>query len=108
MLERLARVQEFGDCLHPLNLILVGGMLLTVGNILLRQFGSPFGGTAEMIGYVARLDRGPELLQRRKAHVARVQPLTSRRDSSHPELHLVLIGTVISGWPHGRSSCARA
>jgi len=68
-----AGYNKFGDWLGILsNIILVGGMLLTVGNILLRQFGSPFGGTAEVIGYAAATLTALALIysQKKKAHVA--------------------------------------
>lgn len=64
---------KFGDWLGILsNCILIGAMLLTVGNIIVRQFGSPFGGTAEVVGYCSACLTALALVysQKRKAHIA--------------------------------------
>lgn len=101
MLDKIsAGYNKFGDWLGILStIILVGGMLLTVGNIVLRQFGSPFGGTAEVIGYTSATLTALALIysQKKKAHVA-VDVLASRF-AKRPRAILngiwYLIGTVV-------------
>lgn len=64
---------KFGDWLGVLsNCILVGAMLLTVGNIIIRQIASPFGGTAEVVGWCSATLTALALVysQKRKAHIA--------------------------------------
>ena len=47
---------RFGDWLGVIaGILLVGLMTLIVVNIILRQVASPFGGTAECVGYLSAL-----------------------------------------------------
>jgi len=64
---------KFGGWLGVLsNIILVGAMLLTVINVLLRRFGTPFAGTSEVVGFSSATLTGLALVysQKRKAHIA--------------------------------------
>lgn len=97
---------KFGDWLGVLsNCILVGAMLLTVGNIIVRQFGSPFGGTAEVVGYCSATLTALALVysQKRKSHIA-IDILSShfnKRARAWVQGVGFLIGTVIfvmSAW----------
>ena len=53
-------------------ILLVGLMTLIVVNIILRQVASPFGGTAELVGYISALIAGFSLMysQKKKSHIA--------------------------------------
>jgi TRAP-type C4-dicarboxylate transport system permease small subunit len=64
---------RFGDWLGVIaGILLVSMMLLIVVNIILRKVASPFGGTAEMVGYISAMCAGFSLLysQKKKAHIA--------------------------------------
>lgn len=66
-------VNRFGDWMGVIaGILLVGLMTLIVANIILRQVASPFGGMAEVVGYVSALCGGFSLLysQKKKAHIA--------------------------------------
>lgn len=91
---------KFGGWLGVLsNAILIGAMLLTVGNIILRRFTSPFGGTAEVVGYCSATLTGLALVysQKRKAHIA-IDIITgyfNRRVRAVVQAIGFLLGTVI-------------
>lgn len=103
MLDKIrAGYDKFGDVLGLLsNIILVAATLLTVINIILRQFGVPFGGTAEVIGYAAAMLTAMALVysQKKKAHIA-IDVLTMHF-AKRPRALLTglwfLVGTVIFG-----------
>lgn len=59
--------------------LLVGLMLLVVANVIARQVASPFGGTAELVGYLSALVAAFALpySQKKKAHIA-IDILTQR------------------------------
>lgn len=73
-MDRVVRAaNRFGNWLGVIaGILLVGLMTLIVVNIVLRQVASPFGGTAELVGYLSALCAGFSLLysQKRKSHIA--------------------------------------
>ncbi len=59
---------KFGGWLGVLsNIILVGAMLLTVINVLLRRFGTPFAGTSKVVGFSSATLTGLALVYSRSA-----------------------------------------
>jgi TRAP-type C4-dicarboxylate transport system permease small subunit len=66
-------VNRFGDWLGVIaGILLVAIMTLIVVNIVLRQVASPYGGTAEVVGYLTAMCAGFSLLysQKKRAHIA--------------------------------------
>lgn len=107
MLDKIsAGYTKFGDWLGILsNIILVGAMLLTVVNIILRQVASPFGATPEVVGYCSAVLTAFALIysQKKKAHIA--IDVLAMRFSKRPRAILngiwYLIGAVLfsmAGW----------
>lgn len=104
MLTKLrAGYDKFGDWLGILsNSILIGAMLLTVVNVILRKvFKHPFGGTAEVVGYCSAVLTALALVysQKRKAHIA-IDVLSThfnRRVRSIIQGIGLLIGSVVFG-----------
>lgn len=70
----LARYEKIGDWLGiAANAIMIGAMLLTVANVVLRiLFRLPFGGTSEVVGWCCAVLTALALVysQKRKAHIA--------------------------------------
>jgi TRAP-type C4-dicarboxylate transport system permease small subunit len=107
---------RFGDWLGVVaGVLLVSIMLLIVVNIILRQVASPFGGTAEVVGYLSAMCAGLSLLysQKRKAHIA-IDIVTghmAKRPRAALTAVMNLIATVIFGmasWQIGGRALALA
>ena len=88
---------RFGDWLGVIaGILLVGLMTLIVVNIILRQVASPFGGTAEIVGYLSALIAGFSLLysQKKKAHIA-IDIITSHM-AKRPRAALTAVMNLIA------------
>jgi TRAP-type C4-dicarboxylate transport system permease small subunit len=107
---------RFGDWLGVLaGVLLVAIMLLIVVNIILRQVASPFGGTAEMVGYLSAMCAGLSLLysQKKKAHIA-IDILTSHfpkrpRAALTAVMNLIAVGIFgMASWQIGARAMTMA
>lgn len=88
---------RFGDWLGVIaGILLVGLMTLIVVNIILRQVASPFGGTAELVGYLSALCAGFSLLysQKKKSHIA-IDIVTGRM-AKRPRAALTAVMNLIA------------